>query len=470
MTIQLSGSLAAFGLADVLSLLAMGGRTAEVCVHGDGRQGLVRLVDGCVSSASDDSARAGMLRRLVAHRSLDVVDMAASLESDEPVRALVDAGIVEPGTAQRVAHEHSLDSVAALLGWSVGEFSVALVDRDPGDIGLRLPVDQLLDDARARQLDWDRVRGELPVAESVLALVPDVEQAPTLALEEWGVLARIDGHRSLAEVVRVAGPAHLVTSERLIDLLGRGLVRVLPAGPEVEEQLSRLLDGVDAGQPHAAVLAPLAVEEPSAGVSAAIDDAAAALQADGEVPAVDLLAVEAPAVEVPAVEVPAVVDHLALEVPPVEVPPVEAPAVEVPSVDVPLLASQPQTMAVAADAVTFEERFTFEPLPLVDPPAAGEFRFSGAELLAGPSLLSTDAGAAARLAPIETMALAPDVEPMDTPGLVPEPEPVGLAPQMQWAPGFEELARLAEEPPEPPAPRPAEDGLLTHLIAGVRGL
>ena len=92
MTTNLSGSLAAFGLDEVLALLGMGGRTAQLEVRSAAGVGSVHLVDGEVSSASADLARAGLLRQVVAAASVPASDLARALEEGEPVRALVDSG------------------------------------------------------------------------------------------------------------------------------------------------------------------------------------------------------------------------------------------------------------------------------------------------------------------------------------------------------------------------------------------
>ena len=52
MTTNLSGSLSEFSLAEVLSLLGMGGRTARMQVTSATAVGTVHLVDGRISSAT----------------------------------------------------------------------------------------------------------------------------------------------------------------------------------------------------------------------------------------------------------------------------------------------------------------------------------------------------------------------------------------------------------------------------------
>ena len=255
MTTNLSGSLSEFSLAEVLSLLGMGGRTAHMQVTSADSVGTVHLVDGRVSSATADSARAGLLRAVVAAVSVPADDLAHALQSDDPVRALVESGVVDREAAQQVASEHCTEAVGEMLDWTSGEFAVWVGSHDPADIGVRLDVDDLVAAARERAQEWHDLRAALPESDSVLALVPDVAQAPVVDLDDWAVLARVDGRRTLTEVLAAMGASPLAAGNRLVQLLDRGLVAVRVGGGDAErEQMSQMLDAFDAGGSVEAVI------------------------------------------------------------------------------------------------------------------------------------------------------------------------------------------------------------------------
>ena len=248
MTTNLSGSLSEFSLAEVLSLLGMGGRTARMQVTSPDSVGTVHLVDGRISSATADSARAGLLRGVVAALSVPADDLAHALQSEDPVRALVESGVVDREAAQQVASEHCTEAVGEMLDWTSGEFAVWVGSQDPADIGVRLDVDELVAAARERAQEWHDLRAALPESDSVLALVPDVAQAPVVDLEDWAVLARVDGRRTLTEVLAAMGASPLAAGNRLVQLMGRGLVAVRVGGGDAErEHMSQMLDAFDAG-------------------------------------------------------------------------------------------------------------------------------------------------------------------------------------------------------------------------------
>ncbi len=263
MTTNLSGSLSEFSLAEVLSLLGMGGRTALMQVTSTDSVGTVHLVDGQISSATADSARAGLLRAVVAALSVPADDLAHALQSEDAVRDLVESGVVDREAAQEVGSEHCTESVGEMLEWTTGEFAVWVGSHDPADIGVRLNVDELVAAARERAQEWHDLRAALPESDSVLALVPDVAQAPVVDLDDWAVLARVDGRRTLNEVLAAMGASPLAAGNRLVQLMDRGLVAVRVGGGDAErEHMSQMLDAFDAGAPVEAVIELAAQPEP----------------------------------------------------------------------------------------------------------------------------------------------------------------------------------------------------------------
>ncbi len=247
MTVTLSGSLTEFSVADVLNLLGMGRRTALVQLHGPDATGEVWLIDGTVCAASADSRRARLLRAVVATLDVAPLDVANALTAAHPAQALVDAGVVDRDDACAVASELCVDAMGELLGWAEGAFEVHVGAGEPEDLGVRLEVHDCVDSARDRAQQWSDLRSALPDAGTVLALAPTLAHAPVVDLEDWSVLAQVDGRRTFAEVLAVRGMAPLAAGARLVELIGRGLVAAAPE-PSDERQLARdaMLDQFEA--------------------------------------------------------------------------------------------------------------------------------------------------------------------------------------------------------------------------------
>lgn len=249
MTTNLSGSLEAFPLDDVLALLGMGRRTARLEISSATATGAVCLVDGQVSAATADLSRASLLRQVVAAGAVAVSDLVAALDTAQPVRTLVERGCLDGELVTQIAHEHTVDAVGELLSWTHGEFAVWVGESDPGDVGVRIDVDDLIEQGRARVTQWERVRGCLPDDDVVLLVAPALDGPIGVEADEWSVLARIDGRRTLAQVVSAAGGAPLVACDRIAGLIGRGLVEVREPGwvPDQDQTLALLdsFEGVD---------------------------------------------------------------------------------------------------------------------------------------------------------------------------------------------------------------------------------
>ena len=292
MATNLSGSLSEFTLAEVLALLSMGRRTARMQVSSPTAVGVVNLVDGRVSSATADCSRASLLRSAVAALPIPTDDLAAAVCTDDPVRHLVDGGVVDRAEAQQVAQEQSTEAVAEMLGWESGEFAVSVGEVDSGDIGMRVEVDQLVAAAEDRAQVWADLRAALPAADSVLALVADVAQGPVVDAEDWAVLARIDGRRTLEEVLAAMGAAPLAAGHRLVDLMGRGLVSVRVGDADADsERANQLIDQFEVG---AGAVVGSAVEAEVEAVEVVADEVPELLEVQADVPEPTELVVSQP--------------------------------------------------------------------------------------------------------------------------------------------------------------------------------
>lgn len=450
MTTNLSGSLDAFGLDEVLALLGMGGRTAQLEVRSAAGVGSVHLVDGEVSSASADLARAGLLRQVVAAASVPASDLARALEEGEPVRALVDSGAVDRDQARGVAAEHLVDAMGELLTWREGEFSVWVGEADPGDIGVRYPVHELVDRGRERLEQWDRVRTALPEPQSVLSLVPAQAESPTLGTEEWAVLARIDGRRTLAEVVAAAGCAPLAASDRLVGLIGRGLVTVRDPHAEAEpDEIGHLIEGFEhpVTQPEVSVAVqdvvgfeePVSLVEP---VAAPVEES---------VLLEELVSVEQPGAAEGA-EGPAAVEQWAA------VEPVADEVLDVVAVE-PVDWEESATVAELAEVV---ESAPVESVALALPVPAED---SSQDWLAGESVA------------VEELEVTEHVAVLDPEPVVAEPvaaEPVAvaqpIAPAVEWSPWAQALGLAAPAPAGELIVDPLAGRGIAQLIADAAGL
>lgn len=227
---RLEGSLDAFSLPDILQLLAFTQKTGALVLHRPDAQGVVRVRGGAVSGASADTKRQALGRRLVGAGLVDDEDLAAAVAAVRAApdmglgRALVDTGAVSEDTLKRVAGEQAADAVSELLRWTEGTFEFVLDAPDPDGVTLALPVETVLAEGKARLDQWPAFATQIPSAGTVLALTMSPAGEPSCARDEWVLLALVDGRRTVADIIELAGWGEFAVVRSLAGLTERGLL------------------------------------------------------------------------------------------------------------------------------------------------------------------------------------------------------------------------------------------------------
>ena len=294
---NLEGTLDAFGLPDVVALLAGTGKTGGLalrCAQGPGHvQGVVWFREGRISGASSDRARASLVRRVVGSGAVDDAALRHAVQratggGTGVARALLDSGAVDPDLLRQAASEQAVDAVFDLLRWQSGDFGFDAALSDPDDVGISLDPADVLAEARARAEAWARLEALVPSQDSVLSLPVVLEADPQVTRDEWALLALVDGRRRVRDLVELTGCGQFAVTTTLAQLVSRGLVHVSADGSAqdhvtVVERRLALLSAVEEG-PEADETEEQVAEMPSGpgahGMSAA-EALAAARRAQG---------------------------------------------------------------------------------------------------------------------------------------------------------------------------------------------
>jgi len=272
--VNLEGSLDAFGLPDVVALLASTGKSGGLLLHRDapgrGREeGAVWFREGRVCGATSDRGRASLVRRVVGSGAVDDNALrqavARAVSSGGGVaKALLDGGAVDPDLLRQAADDQVVDAVFELLRWPDGDFAFDPRATDPDDIGLSLEPERVLAEARARIEAWPALEAVIPSADSVLALPTVLAEDPQVSRDEWALLSLVDGHRTVHDLVELTGAGGFAVTTILARLASRGLVHVADASaPDhvtvVQRRLAMLASIEDAApgdEPEEAPSAP----------------------------------------------------------------------------------------------------------------------------------------------------------------------------------------------------------------------
>jgi hypothetical protein len=244
----LEGSLDAFSLPDIFQLLSFTKKTGALHITGPAAQGVVHFATGSVTGAASDVARQSLGRRLVGAGLLDDSQLAAVVEAvaaDPTVglgKAAHDAGAVDEGVLHEQVVEQATDAVFDLLRWTRGEFAFMTDEANPDDLGVALNVEEVITEGRRRLEDWETLTKAVPAPDAVVSVVlkPAADET-ALSAEEWALLALADGHRTVADLVRLTGRGEFATVRTLAALVDRKLAAVRRGDSDANDSVAALL-------------------------------------------------------------------------------------------------------------------------------------------------------------------------------------------------------------------------------------
>ena len=230
---KLEGTLDAFSLPDIFSLLSATRKTGTLHVRcDDGRHGAIHLRDGAITGARTQVDRQELGRRLVGAGLVDDVALEKAVErmAHEPGtglgRMLADTAPLDAETAREVAGEQAVDAVFDLLRWTEGAFAFDADERDPDDLGASLTVEQVVGEARSRLEAWPAITAVVPSHDAVVVVAAAPAGTPEVDARDWWLLALVDGRRTVGALVALSGRGEHAVVCALAGLVRRGLLQV----------------------------------------------------------------------------------------------------------------------------------------------------------------------------------------------------------------------------------------------------
>lgn len=243
---RLEGSLDAFSLPDIFSLLSMTKKTGGLHVRREGAHGVVWLSSGALTGGASAIGRQGLLRRVVSGGgvSADVLQAAAEQAGAQGtgiVSVLLSTGAVDEDRVRSIAAEHVVDTVFDLLRWDSGDFEFVVDEPNRDPVGVERSVDEVVTEARRRLEEWNQLRDTLPAPSTILRIAGSPPGAVTLDPEQWSLLVLADGRRTVADMVDLSGRGEYVAVRTLADLVRTGvLCETSAADSGVADQLGVL--------------------------------------------------------------------------------------------------------------------------------------------------------------------------------------------------------------------------------------
>jgi hypothetical protein len=138
----------------------------------------------------------------------------------------VENGRIIHGAAESFYGE---EAVYLMMTWTIGKFSYT-PDVLPDSKTVNTPTKQILAEGVQRAQEWERIRKAIPSTETVFRLssrngADDV----VLKGEEWNILIRISGKKTVGEIAGELGMSEIETAKKIYRLLAADLIEVAEA-------------------------------------------------------------------------------------------------------------------------------------------------------------------------------------------------------------------------------------------------
>jgi hypothetical protein len=227
----LSGSLLELPLTALLPLLAAKQRQGVVELSG-ASAGVVVVDEGALTLALADEGPT--LQQVIVGSGIASADgwehaFSASLRGDGIADALITGG-ADPELLEIVLREQTIGALFEFILPSETEFVFLEGATHPLGSRFRFDSAEMLDAAADRVDGWKVIAETIPSTAMVMRLTPELaESTITITAEDWRILARVDGHTTVADLIRALGMSAFTVCGVLHRLANAGCVEPIPA-------------------------------------------------------------------------------------------------------------------------------------------------------------------------------------------------------------------------------------------------
>jgi len=236
--VALEGSLKDFSLQDVFRLLASGAKSGVLHLQGTSGEGVVCFREGEVYYASTSSTRVPAATRLsdagiISGKQLRQAQGLMKIQKKDKAgrklgQILVDEGYLEADVLRSFVREEVSEAIFEMLRLEEGH--LRFEPDEPCaevDLGISVPVEQIVADAAVRIGDWQRIREHVPSLDAryVMSSAPGNSLSEIhLKPAEWMLLCYLHGGRSVRELVDNTGYSDFEIATTLYGMLAAGLI------------------------------------------------------------------------------------------------------------------------------------------------------------------------------------------------------------------------------------------------------
>lgn len=239
----LKGDLTTMGLEDIFQWLAVGKKTGVLELKGFLHTKRISFQDGRVCSLWSSDPREYLGQYLLASNRITEEQLREALASQEDEnqllgRILVSRQLVTEPEIRRIVQLKVEESVYDCFLWQMGAFEFhdnqAPTQRS---MLLSLEVTGIVLEGARRTDEWKRIRQVIRGGDAVVDAISEAiaEQLP-LAQDVADILGRIDGRKTVDQIVLEMRATEFRIHKLLFDLYERGFLRILHPGGKLGDQ------------------------------------------------------------------------------------------------------------------------------------------------------------------------------------------------------------------------------------------
>lgn len=233
---DLQGNLETFKLPDILQLLSQSRKNGTLGIQRDSDIVMVYFSEGQIIYAYGPRQTYHLGQMLKSRDKITPVQLADAVKmqteggknSKRLGQILMEMSAVDRADIIEVVTEQVEELLFSMLSWETGSFKF-YENQYPTDeeVTVKLSTENIILEGLRRLDEMNHLRDSLPAMDTTLSIAQTFEGHRidvALSHEEWNLLALVDGHRTIRDVVEVSNLSEVESLKRLAALKMAGLV------------------------------------------------------------------------------------------------------------------------------------------------------------------------------------------------------------------------------------------------------
>ena len=254
MDLDLQGNIERFTLPEIFQLVSAGRKTGTLGIQRDDDIVMVYFQSGSVIYGYGPRKTYHIGRMLVEKGRItpDQLDEAIAEQADKKSsgkrlgQILIEKQYIDRADLEQAVRAQVEALVFSLMSWDRGSFKF-YENQFPTDeeITVDISTENVVLEGLRRLDEMTRLKDCLPGFDTVYTLAPSESgQKRNVALEpeEWNIMALIDGHRNIENIIDTSPLESLVTLKHLASLQLAGLIKIAEPNASGQDKLESMVD------------------------------------------------------------------------------------------------------------------------------------------------------------------------------------------------------------------------------------